>query len=43
MLAFSLFGWDYLYDGYVRRGEEAERHAEMLREAQELEAAKTND
>ena len=43
MLAFSLFGWDYLYDGYVRESQESERQSELLRETQELEAAKTND
>ena len=43
MFAFLLFGWDYLYDGYVRESQESERQSELLRETQELEAAKTND
>jgi hypothetical protein len=36
ILAFSLFGWDYLYDGYVRESKESERQLELLQEAQEL-------
>ena len=43
MFAFLLFGWGYLYDNYVRESQESERQLELLREAKELEAAKTND